>query len=506
VASASEGVVGGLERVDGGARRGLADGPGERLGGARAVAAGEVEGAGVGVDAGEGGVRVGEAAGEGAGERDLGERRVDAAGAVLAGEVGGEAAGEGLGGDGVVAGGDGDVDGLAEVVDDLGAGVGVGLGGGEGEQGLGEQRREVERAGLGERAGGDVDGAALVAGVQAGAGGEEAVADGGDRRGEGGVARGRELGEDERRVGAGLDAREAGDGLGGVEAGAGGVAEQADGGGGGLAAVLEAADAGVEQRGRELAAAVVEAGVAVGVGPRGGVGVEAGEDAGGRRGVDGAGDGGAGLVVPRGGELGGAAGAGGGRVGAPGRDAEREPAGEPGDGGGEPAAAGRRGRQRGEQRVHVGPAAGGVDGEAAAQHLGEAALRAGAGGRVDDLAGHHRERGLGVALAAERAALVQRLPQRDAEAELVGAGVGELAHVLLGRHVRGRAEDRAGGGERDVERVGAREGVGVGGAGIVGAVAGEPEVGDAHAALRADQHVLGLENPLGGLSAAIAAN
>jgi hypothetical protein len=38
----------------------------------------------------------------------------------------------------------------------------------------------------------------------------------------------------------------------------------------------------------------------------------------------------------------------------------------------------------------------------------------------------------------------------DAEAELVAAGVGGAAEVLLGGHVRGRAEDGPGGGEGGV--------------------------------------------------------
>ena len=43
-----------------------------------------------------------------------------------------------------------------------------------------------------------------------------------------------------------------------------------------------------------------------------------------------------------------------------------------------------------------------------------------------------------------RARSEQRLVQRDAEAELVRARVDRLAPELLGRHVRGRADDRAG--------------------------------------------------------------
>ena len=51
---------------------------------------------------------------------------------------------------------------------------------------------------------------------------------------------------------------------------------------------------------------------------------------------------------------------------------------------------------------------------------------------------------LGERLAGEGPLAVQRLEQRDAEAELIGARVGRRAAQLLGRHVRRRADDRAG--------------------------------------------------------------
>ena len=46
-------------------------------------------------------------------------------------------------------------------------------------------------------------------------------------------------------------------------------------------------------------------------------------------------------------------------------------------------------------------------------------------------------------LALERALAVERLVERDAEGELIGARVDVAAGELLGRHVRGRAEHGA---------------------------------------------------------------
>jgi hypothetical protein len=79
-----------------------------------------------------------------------------------------------------------------------------------------------------------------------------------------------------------------------------------------------------------------------------------------------------------------------------------------------------------------------------------------------------------------------------AEAELVAARVGRCARrPLLGRHVRGRTDHRAGLGQRAGEqirrRLRARLGVGI----VLAAC--EPEVGDARAALAVDEHVVELE-------------
>ena len=143
----------------------------------------------------------------------------------------------------------------------------------------------------------------------------------------------------------------------------------------------------------------------------------------------------------------------------------------------------------------------------------------------------HRERQEGVSLEGSLAE--ERLVERDAEAELVGALVGRLAEELLGRHVRGRAHERARARElvelvrrahvdarREVRVVLRRleRGAGVFGSVFLGGVvdvrhrapeidraavlalglggldvAREPEVDDARAAVLVEQDVVGLE-------------
>jgi hypothetical protein len=132
-------------------------------------------------------------------------------------------------------------------------------------------------------------------------------------------------------------------------------------------------------------------------------------------------------------------------------------------------------------------------------------------------------------VSLERTLPEEGLVKRDAEAELIGALVGGLAQELLGRHVRGRAHERARARElvelvRRAE-VNARREVGVvprwdarrGGGGDVGDgapevdgaaaavlaldlgrfdVAREAEVDDARAAVLVEQHVVGLEVPV----------
>ena len=106
---------------------------------------------------------------------------------------------------------------------------------------------------------------------------------------------------------------------------------------------------------------------------------------------------------------------------------------------------------------------------------------------------HLRAQGLPGA-AGEGAAAVQRLEQGDAEAVLVGAGVGGAAEVELRGHVgRGAALGRVGGLGAVVQLVLVG---GVGGQADLAprsAGRGEAEVDDAGAALLVDDHVLGLE-------------
>ncbi len=119
-----------------------------------------------------------------------------------------------------------------------------------------------------------------------------------------------------------------------------------------------------------------------------------------------------------------------------------------------------------------------------------------------DLAGEHAVEEVGARDVAERMPAAQRLVERDAEAELVGARVGGLAPVLLGRHVQRRADEVAGQRHRDAEQAVApraprrhrrgRCGHLARRLDLVGA-AREAEVRDLDAAVVADQHVVRLE-------------
>ena len=94
----------------------------------------------------------------------------------------------------------------------------------------------------------------------------------------------------------------------------------------------------------------------------------------------------------------------------------------------------------------------------------------------------------------QRPAAVQRLVQRDAEAELIGARVERLAAELLGRHVRRRADERAGLGHGRRRRDGASTALPTsGGSDRLLREPREPEVHDAHGAVAPDHDVLGLE-------------
>ena len=64
--------------------------------------------------------------------------------------------------------------------------------------------------------------------------------------------------------------------------------------------------------------------------------------------------------------------------------------------------------------------------------------------RVDDAARLGRERQIHRRLAGEWTAPVQRLVQRDTEAELIGGLIDALPEELLRRHICGRAHQRPG--------------------------------------------------------------
>ena len=167
-----------------------------------------------------------------------------------------------------------------------------------------------------------------------------------------------------------------------------------------------------------------------------------------------------------------------------------------------PSGPARAAIEDGEQRPHAGKALGGLERHAAPYQLAHARRHVGVADGADRSSGHVAGE-LGEGLALEGALAVQRLVQRDAEAELIRQGGHGPAAVRLGRHIGGRADEHAGLGEGlDVEdgTAAARGRVVVVGRAAVGLVggaavleAGEAEVGDADAAVVADEHVVGLE-------------
>jgi DNA-binding TFAR19-related protein (PDSD5 family) len=131
--------------------------------------------------------------------------------------------------------------------------------------------------------------------------------------------------------------------------------------------------------------------------------------------------------------------------------------------------------------------------EAAAQQAAHAGRSDGGQGREVDLALEYSGEDVAHRLAGEELAAREHLVEHDAEGPDVRALVDRLAPGLLGRHVRGRAEDQAGG------RAGVREG---GGLREVGAGArhrvdhvrlGEPEVENLDLAVRRQLDVGRLE-------------
>jgi hypothetical protein len=103
-----------------------------------------------------------------------------------------------------------------------------------------------------------------------------------------------------------------------------------------------------------------------------------------------------------------------------------------------------------------------------------------------------RERELAGWADLERPLAVERLVQRDAEAELIAGRADGLGALRLGRHVHRRAEDAARDREVLVERAVARAARAERHRGVAGG-AREAEVEHARAAVAADEHVVRLE-------------
>ena len=146
-----------------------------------------------------------------------------------------------------------------------------------------------------------------------------------------------------------------------------------------------------------------------------------------------------------------------------------------------------------EQHRHSRPALPRIDGEAAGDEPTQPA-RGAAPRRLADLAALHGGRERAQVAAGEGSLPVEGLEERDAEGELIGAGVDLGASELLRGHVRRGAHHRA------YRRQGRRHG----GLGAGRVLAGrrrlvssdrarEAEVHDAHALVVAEHDVVGLE-------------
>ncbi len=273
----------------------------------------------------------------------------------------------------------------------------------------------------------------------------------------------------------------------------------------GLAATtLEAGELEVVELGRGLAAGVGLAGGDVQSGPGGGASVE--EDAHALAGGDGVGasrrrEGGAQLVgagaVPGARELDGAAAAALARGARSGDEAPADGEDEDEGRGGEQAAAARGvvvAGELGEEREEAGVAVLRRGREAAEDGAAQPGRDLVVARRLADQAPQHVAGEAAQVVAVEGALPVERLVEGDAEGELVGAGVGAAAEVLLGGHVERRAHDGAGDREVDLEA-----GVGGGDRDVLldrlhrAGRASQAEVHDAGAAAAVDEHVLGLE-------------
>ncbi len=148
--------------------------------------------------------------------------------------------------------------------------------------------------------------------------------------------------------------------------------------------------------------------------------------------------------------------------------------------------------ERGQQRVDARVAALGRDLQAALEHASQPPRRGGAAGRRLQTAGGDVVRELFEGLAGEGPLPVERLPQRHAERELIGARIYVGADELLRRHVAGRPQDRAELGQLGRERVLVQEPTTDVARGLLVLAAREAEVHDARAAVRRDHDVVGL--------------
>ena len=114
----------------------------------------------------------------------------------------------------------------------------------------------------------------------------------------------------------------------------------------------------------------------------------------------------------------------------------------------------RIGVEVGEQGLHRRVARRRRRGQAADQDRPQPRRHVGVGRRCVDLAAGHGGPQLVAPAPGERRHAVERAVERDAEAELIAAGVGD-AEELLRRHVLGRADDAADLGELAVEQAAA---------------------------------------------------
>ncbi len=117
-------------------------------------------------------------------------------------------------------------------------------------------------------------------------------------------------------------------------------------------------------------------------------------------------------------------------------------------------------REDGVELLEAHEAAIGLGAEAAEHRAPQPARDLGILRRFLDPSADHRVGEGEDVVAGERPFAVERLVERHAKGELIGAGIQVAAAILLGRHVRGRAGQRAGAGQS--ARIGRRGRIGRG--------------------------------------------